>query len=118
MQSQHIDQDELRYPEAVSDSSSAEEVKVQSRAEQFKVMGGPFLHPLLVTVERLEGDQVLVADELLNCYGVGDTLEEATEDLASMLFEHQADLAESRNQLSSYLRRQLNMLNYFLGSRC
>lgn len=117
MQSQHIDEGELKYPDAVNDSSTGE-LKVQPRAEQFKVMGGPFLHPLLVTVERLEDEQVLVSDELLNCYGVGDTIEEATEDLAAMLFEHQADLVEARTKLSAYLRRQLNMLNYFLGPRC
>jgi hypothetical protein len=117
MQNQHIDEDELKYPEAVSDTGSGE-VELHARAEQFRVMGGPLLHPLLVTVERLEDDQILVSDELLNCYGVGSTLDEATDDLAAMLFEHQADLAESRSRLSTNLRRQLNMLNYFLGASC
>jgi predicted RNase H-like HicB family nuclease len=69
-------------------------------------------------MEQLEDGQVLMADELLNCYGVGDSPEEAVEDLALMLVEHQADLAKSHNKLSAYLRRQLRMLDYFLGPRC
>ncbi len=86
--------------------------------DQFRVTGAAFRHPLLVSMEQIEDGQVLVADELLSCYGVGDSPEEAVEDLAVMLMEHQADLAEAPDKLSAHLRRQLRMLDYFLGPRC
>jgi predicted RNase H-like HicB family nuclease len=117
MQSQHTDGSELKYPEGVNDSVTGR-VEALVSAEQFRVTGEPFLRPLLITVEKIEDDQFLVSDELLNCYGLGDTLEEATEDLATMLIEHRAELAASRDKLSTHLRRQLGMLDYFLGPRC
>lgn len=119
MQSRPTDR-ELKYPDGLTNSAQGEqgEVEAEARVQQLQISGGPFIRPLLVSVEQLENGQVLVSDELLNCYGVGDDEQEAVEELAEMLFDHHADLAESRRELSSYLRQQLNVLDYFLGPRC
>ena len=107
---------ELKYPTGWADSAP-EQIESPEQIEQYQISGRLFVSPVLASLERTAEGQFVMSEELLNCYGVGDTIEEAAEDLISMLLEYHAELSEARKQLSRYLRRQLEMLDYFLGQR-
>lgn len=108
--------DFLPFPGGVNTTGSGE-IKADTYPQQYRLSGGPFLHPLLVTVEEIEDDQFLAADELLSSYGVGNSVDEAIDDLITMLSEYHAELVESRHHLSRHLRQQLRLLTHFLGPR-
>ena len=104
-----------RYSEA-QDSSKAPSYETPV-ARQVQVMGGSLLAPLVLSVGRTE-DQVLVSDELLRVYGVGDDLEGAVADLLEMLNDYHSELSESKQELSGHLAGQLRILDYYLGHPC
>lgn len=68
-------------------------------------------------MELIEEDQYLLSDELLGVYGVGDDPQAAAEDLLQMLVDLHRELSSSSARLSSRLREQLKVLDYFLGRR-
>ena len=104
-----------RYPEA-QDSSKAPSYETPV-VRQVQIISGPLLVPLVLSVGRTD-DQVLVSDELLRVYGVGDDLEGAVADLLEMLGDYHSELSESKQELSGHLVGQLRILDYYLGHLC
>lgn len=82
---------------------------------QIQLRGGPLVSSLDLSVEEIEDGQVLVADDLLSTYGVGDTVGEAVVELLEMFVDYHAELDASRGSLSSFLLRQLRIRDYCLG---
>jgi hypothetical protein len=87
---------------------------------QVRVASPKLFAPLVLSVEHMH-DRILVSDELLRVYGVGDDLDSAVTDLLEMLADYHAELSESKRkqeQLSSHLLMQLRILDYYLGPSC
>lgn len=106
----------LKYPDG-QDSSEFPEQNSSGGATQVRVSCPQVLRcPLLLTVET-SGDQILVSDELLRVYGVGDDIESAAQDLLEMLLDYHAELTSEQARLSDSLRRHLEVINYYLGLR-
>jgi len=62
------------------------------------------------TVIERDGDHYLVSDEVVNMYGIGETVEEAMADYRSMLVEYYESLLEDADRLSAHLRAHLELL--------
>ena len=105
---------EARLTAGVTDSAAEQEL-VYEPFYQIQVSGGPLLSRLILSVEKTEDGQTIVADELLSTYGVGDTVREALDEFMSMLLDYYEELSESRVDLSRFLSRQLHILERVLG---
>lgn len=54
--------------------------------------------------------EYIVFDDQLNLYGVGETIQEAVDEYASMLIDLFRELVASEDVLSHHLREQLGIL--------
>lgn len=63
-----------------------------------------------VTVENDNGE-VLVSDDVICQYGVGDTLPEAVANYQAAVIEYREDLESSKEYLGSVLKQHLEYLN-------
>ena len=70
--------------------------------------------PIKVQIERGDHGEFVLSNMALDVYGVGTTIQEAQNDLISMLIDSFEDLLESENELSTYLKALLNKLRLIL----
>lgn len=61
------------------------------------------LKPIPIKVSQTESDEYLVADELFNCYGVGESVTKALADYEAMVVCFYEDIVEWEGDLSQHL---------------
>lgn len=59
---------------------------------------------------RFDGDRYFVSDDVLDMYGIGDTIKEAEEDYWIAVQEYYDDLSANADKLVGYLREHLAFL--------
>jgi hypothetical protein len=65
---------------------------------------------------RYDGDRYFVADEVVDLYGVGSTLDEARQDYWTAAEECYAELSANADRLAAPLKAQLSHLQDIFGA--
>lgn len=100
---------------AVGTSGFFQQVGKKALVIQGKVSSDWFLvKPIVVEVAKGEQGEFVLSNSSLDVYGVGSSIQEAKNDMLSMLIESYEDLIESEDELSSYLAELLYKLRSIL----